>query len=271
MASCFHQSRLAMSQACWQIAIVGVAGFVVLLPDATLAQAPPTHNLLRATMPSGAIGRELVRHRRSLQGYIQPVKVIGPPGLRVAAADGPAFGELEAAPVTFGLLVGQVYRLQVTSIPGAEGSEVFPTIELIGRLHPPPGKEVKYPVPIELTREELTMALEGRHVTRVIYLEPPTSALPVRGDQVPQRYFEVSGDEDPLQVADQLGRPIAILRMGSREPDALGPDAAFLFGSPPVTFYGSNGAGVSETSVSTASSIWLEGDSGLRHAQAIQP
>ena len=273
MTSCIHQSRLAMSQACWQIAMVGVVGCVATaLSAAAYAQVAPTHNLLRANMPSGAIGRELVRHRRSLQGYVQPVKLIGPPGLRIASAAGGSFHELEAAPITLGFLVGEVYRLRVTSIPGYEDAEVFPTIELIDRLHPPLGKEVKYPIPIELTREELAMALDGRHVTRVIYLEPPETALPVRGDQVPQRYFEVSHDEDPLRVADELGRPVAILRMGSRVPGPMGPDATFLFGSPHVTFYDVNGAVPKRSTLSIEPGITVQGNDGLVHTQdALSP
>ena len=38
-----------------------------------------------------------------------------------------------------GLLIGSVYRLRVTSIPLAEGLEVFPTIEVIDRLYAPLG------------------------------------------------------------------------------------------------------------------------------------
>jgi hypothetical protein len=37
-----------------------------------------------------------------------------------------------------------------------------------------------------------------------------------------------------LEVADRLGRPVAIIRLGGRLPDAGGPEAKFLFGSPPV-------------------------------------
>jgi hypothetical protein len=40
---------------------------------------------------------------------------------------------------------------------------------------------------------------------------------------------------DPVAVADTLGRPIAIVRMGGRVPDHnAGPDMSFLFGCPPV-------------------------------------
>ena len=37
-----------------------------------------------------------------------------------------------------------------------------------------------------------------------------------------------------LAIADRLGRPVAILRIGGRLPGPEGPDQQFLAGSPPV-------------------------------------
>jgi hypothetical protein len=72
----------------------------------------------------------------------------------------------------------------------------------------------------------------------VIYLEDPRSALPVSEDPDRQTWFEAPRGADPLAVADQLGRPMAILRMGARLPDyAAGPDLGFLFGCPPLVRY----------------------------------
>ncbi len=132
------------------------------------------------------------------------------------------------------MLIGSVYRLRVTNIPLQEGLEVYPTIEVIDRIYPPVGMEFKFPIPIELTQEELEMALDGKFVTRVIYLEEPEAALPVAEKPNEQSNFEAGEGENPLEVADNLGRPMAILRMGARVPDATGPDEKFLFGSPPL-------------------------------------
>ena len=68
------------------------------------------------------------------------------------------------------------------------------------------------------------MALNGKFVTRVIYLEDPLNAVPVAtGADKPQSFFEVRPTDDPLAIADQLGRPVAILRLGGRLPEATGP------------------------------------------------
>ena len=69
-------------------------------------------------------------------------------------------------------------------------------------------------------------------MTRVVYVEDPKAALPVQATGE-QSWFEVAPGMDPLVVADSLGRPIAIVRLGGRVPERE-PDAAFLFGCPPV-------------------------------------
>jgi len=72
----------------------------------------------------------------------------------------------------------------------------------------------------------------------VIYLENPKAALPVREDPQGQGWFEASPGRDPLAMADALGRPVAILRLGARLPDHVsGPDMSFLFGCPPLVLY----------------------------------
>lgn len=150
-----------------------------------------------------------------------------------AAVDG-QFEEPRPGPLMAGFLIGSVYRLRVTHIPLQEGYEVYPTIEVIDRLYPPIGQEAKFPIPIALATEELEMALGGRFVTRVIYLEDPDTAEPVARQGNEQSYFEVPVGENPLDVADSLGRPVAILRMGARVPGPDGPDETFLYGSPPM-------------------------------------
>jgi len=91
---------------------------------------------------------------------------------------------------------------------------------------------------IELTREDLQFALDGKFVTRVIYLEDPRAALPLQQDPRGEQWFEVGPGRDPLAEADLLGRPVAILRMGARLPDNnTGPDMQFLYGCPPLVRY----------------------------------
>ncbi len=168
-----------------------------------------------------------------MPGYYQPVEISAPQGAQLALAMDGTFEPSQPAPLRAGLLVGHVYRLKVTNIPFHVGQEVFPSLEIINRLYPPQGSETRFPIPIELTREELDLALRGQFVIRVIYLENPRTALPLPEDPVHQRYFEVGPGQDPLEVADGLGRPMAILRIGSRVPELDQTTGRFLFDSPP--------------------------------------
>jgi hypothetical protein len=173
-----------------------------------------------------------------LSGYFQPVEIRAPQGARISLAQEGAFGPAQPAPALVGLQIGPVYRLKITEIPNLPGEEVFPTIEVVDRTYPPPELALRYPIPIELTQEELRMASEGIFVTRVIYVEDPNQALPI-GQQVDgeQAWFEAAPGEDPLVAADQLGRPVAILRIGSRAPTDFGGNAGFDYGAAPFMQY----------------------------------
>lgn len=202
-----------------------------------LAQEPRVHYLHQGVMPPGAIGSRQLQRGGPLPGFFQPVEIKAPAGALVSLADAGRFDQGRQVPLRVGLLIGQVYRLRVMNIPLRAGLEVFPTIEVIDRLYPPPGGR-RFAIPVELTRQDLELALEGKFVTRVIYLEDPRRALPVRDDPGAQTWFEVGPGRDPLALADMLGRPVAILRLGGRLPDETdGPEMQFLFGSPPFVKY----------------------------------
>jgi hypothetical protein len=141
--------------------------------------------------------------------------------------------------VLVGMQIGPVYRVRVTEIPNHPGLEIFPTIEVIDRLYPPPGLALRYPIPVEFTRDELELALRGAFVTRVIYVEDPHQALPIAqpaGGEQP--WIEAPPGEDPLVTADHRGRPVAILRLGGRVPNAAGSTGAdSTSGTPPLVLF----------------------------------
>lgn len=197
-------------------------------------QQPPVHYLHHGVMPPGAIGSRQLQRGGPLLGFYQPVEIKAPRGALVSLAVNDQFDEAQPAPRKLGFLIGAVYRLRVTNIRLAEGAEVFPTIELIDRIYAPANQQVRFAIPIELTEDDLKLALDGKFVTRVIYLEDPLIALPVREDLQSQNWFEAAPGQDPLAVADGLGRPVAILRLGARLPDqGESSDPRFFYGSPP--------------------------------------
>ena len=207
-----------------------------LLAAAAAHAQGPWHYLNKADMPPGAIGLRQLERGGPLPGYFQPVEVTAPAGTLLSLAAEGGFGQAQKNKVLAGMLIGHVYRLRVSNIKFREGEEVYPTIEVIDRLYPPPGQAARFPIPIELTDEELKMALDGQYVLRVIYVEDPRTALPVRDVPGKQRYLEIAAGQDAMMAADRLGRPVAILRMGSRVPIAGEADSRFLYENPPVQY-----------------------------------
>jgi hypothetical protein len=217
---------------------VGKAAMMLLaclgLATQLFAQAPGVHYQHTGALPPGAIGSWQLQRGGPLPGYYQPVEIKAPPGALISLATTGQFEPSAPAPVTAGMLIGAVYRLKVVRIPFHEGAEVFPTIEVVDRLYPPARHVWRFPIPIEITQEDLQLALAGKFVTRVIYLENPQTAVPAPENPADQHWFDVRPGENPLAVADTFGRPVAILRIGGRVPvDPLQPDPAFLFNSPP--------------------------------------
>ncbi len=216
---------------------IGAVLFVAVwmcIGSISLGQREPVHYFHSSRLPPGAIGKGQLLRGGPLPGYFQPVEIKAPKGAEISLAMDGKFAPPEKGSVLAGMLIGQVYRIKITGIPRNEGFEVFPTIEVINRMYPPLGLENHFPVPIEFTLDELELALSGLFVTRVIYLEDPNNALPVADDPNRQRYYEVRANEDPLKAADRLGRPMAIIRMGSRTPDYDTSLRRFAFAMPPL-------------------------------------
>jgi hypothetical protein len=208
-----------------------------LLAAGTASAQGPWHYLNKADMPPGVIGMRQLERGGPLPGYFQPVEVTGPKGSLVSVASEGGFTDPTGDQLLAGMLIGQVYRLKVSNIELHEGEEVFPTIEVIDRLYPPPGQAFRFPIPVELTREEIEMALDGRYVLRVIYIEEPRGALPFHDVPGKQRYLDIGVGEDAMEAADRLGRPVAILRMGSRVPVDTETGGHFDYHSPPAQLF----------------------------------
>ena len=167
----------------------------------------------------------------------QPVLLKTPEGVLVEIATESGFTASRSGANLFGLLQGEVYRFKFTHLPYAEGRELYPTLELLSTLTPPRGYETDFPIPVELTEEDIRMALDGNLVTRVVYLEPPHNAIPVDSTVLEGEISsEAPASVNPVALAKSRGRAMAILRIGSRIPDTQTDPSAFCFGYPAVTF-----------------------------------
>lgn len=192
------------------------------------------HMVPRGDLSPGAVGRATIYKRQNIFGYVQPTELVVPAKSRISYFDENGFSKPSPDRVKVGLRIGDVYRFKVTMIKGFEGLELFPSVELVDRLYPSTKDFLKFPIPIQLTQEDLEDAINGQLITKVIYVEDPRKALPVKDIKDSQRVLLVGVGEDPLIEAEKLGRPLAIIRLGSRTPDAK---AISVFGAPPITDY----------------------------------
>ncbi len=231
----------AVSQTAQLVALTGLVWAVGISPALLCSQAfaqtralPNVHYFLNANQTPGAVaGAQVARGARGV-GTFQAVSLSGPEGLKIALAQHGQFLPPLAAPVTTGMLVAGVYRFRVTNIPFHPGEELYPTLEIIDRIYPPVGREHRFPIPVVLTEEDMRLALEGALITRVIYLEDSEIAEPIDVPVGEQLVLNVPVSDNALKVADQLGKPVAILRIGSRVPmNSDGDLTDFLYGCPP--------------------------------------
>jgi hypothetical protein len=167
--------------------------------------------------------------------YVQPVRIELPSIGLVTYYDGsPEQRVLTQAPSQAGMIVGRTYRIEISGMPEFPGVELYPTIELLDRLHPPAGREDEFPIPLPFTEEEIETALEDRLVTKVIYLEEPRWAVPREVGQT-VKVADLRPATNLLQAADRRGRPMAVIRLGGRTPDAEpGGDSHFYGDLAPV-------------------------------------
>lgn len=171
-----------------------------------------------------------------VRGYFQPVQIRTPEGTSLACVAAGQFSERLPSPLQAGMLVGCDYRLRITGIPFNPGRELFPTVTLLARTYPPQGRELDFPIIINLTLEDIELALAGRYITRVIYLENPNTALPIPTSDNEQLSHDIQSG-DPIAAAATQGLPVAIVRIGGRVPPQNTPNGLlnpeFCFGSPP--------------------------------------
>lgn len=195
------------------------------------------HSLMRDDFPPGEIGAIQLNRKPELRGLWQAVEIRGPKGMRINMADAGQFAPELPEPARIAVMIGSVYRMRLTGIPNEPEMELFPTLEVIDRTHPPAEREHRFPIPIEIDEDDLADAARGELVMRVVYLEDNQIAEPIDTSGKPQRVLDLQSHQDALRMADQLGRPLAILRIGSRVPNVTeGQDwDAFLFGCPAWT------------------------------------
>jgi hypothetical protein len=110
---------------------------------------------------------------------------------------------------------GAIYRLKLTNLPGREGVELYPTLE-VGPVTPRTDAYLAHaPIPVQFTDEDLDQVLSGNFVTKVIYLpDPEFQELALSGVETLVS-TRLDPGVDPIAEADRRGAILAILRIGN--------------------------------------------------------
>lgn len=223
------------------------------------AQAPARmgrYPLWQPTMPPGVAG-SMGAMRDQCNGYYQPLRIVLPSTGEVTFYGHGGEAQVQSSPGHAGILVGPLYRFKISGMPEFPGEVFSPSVELVDRLHPPPGKAWEYSLPIMFSLEELEKASKGSLVTKVVYLEQPDLAAPytlTNGETaLPSQPLELT--RHLLTRADKIGRPLALVRIGGRVVEA-----EELSSFPPVDF---NMEIPSEASVTAGKPESVEGEDGI--------
>lgn len=171
---------------------------------------------LDQNVPPGVAGHWAGALGRATPLYLQPVRVHLPSKGSVTFYDVTTKkSHSKTSPALSRMGVGFTFRFKVSDMPEFPGVTLYPSVELIDRLHPPAGKADEFPIPLHLTEEEIRLASDGRMVTKVVYLEQPQLAIP-SSDLLPTT--TLAPEANLITEADRRGRPMAIIRIGSRVP-----------------------------------------------------
>ncbi len=182
------------------------------------AQLTRGHKLIDSRMAPGVASQRTLMSNKDLINHVQPVRLLTPDGSSVGIFAGGTTTSAAGSAVSVGVEAGLLYRFKVDFVVDHQPRTVYPSIELLDRLYPPQGLETQFPIPVVLSKDDLEQASSGKMVTKVIYLESAEGAAVGNGSDREQSYFDVDGAEDPLHVAKGFGRPLVILRIGSRIP-----------------------------------------------------
>jgi uncharacterized repeat protein (TIGR01451 family) len=144
------------------------------------------------------------------------VRIVGPAGMRVTFYQGAAAREL-TAPVTVGLRPGYIHRIKVAGLPQHPNMEFFPTLAVIGTLTLPHGICASdHPAPIVIGEPDTERVMAGSLITKVVFLESPDKAEQAAREKDQPFEIDMLPGRDPMEQARRLGRPMVVLRMGTR-------------------------------------------------------
>lgn len=144
----------------------------------------------------------------------------GPEGMAVSwdvSAPGSFDSEPLICPGRYNFPQGAIYRLKLTNIPGREGAELYPTLEVGPSLPRTDAYLAHNAIPVQFTEEDFDQVLSGNFVTKVIYLpDAEFQELALAGVETLVS-TRLDPGLDPIVEADRRGAILAIIRLGNKD------------------------------------------------------
>ncbi len=153
-------------------------------------------------------------------GNTSQIAFLGENGIQISwDVSGP--GAFDSSPVVTparqDFLQGAIYRLRLAGIPGREGVELFPTLEVAPVTPRTDAFLAHAPIPVQFTTEDFDQVTSGNFVTKVIYLpDPEFQELTLSGVETLVS-TRLDPGVDPIAEADRRGSILAIVRMGNKD------------------------------------------------------
>ncbi len=180
-------------------------------PHAAVAGVPP-RGMLMPILPMPAM---------PMPAPLLAAKVIAPKGVRVTVYPGSPIARLYETPSVLGFRPGYTYRLELSNLPYFPGRTLYPEVEIRGTLVPRPGmKYMDWTAPLVFKQADIERALAGSMITKMIYLEDPEKAIPAQFGLDDPVELPADSEEQAYKDAVASGRLVAVLRLGSRKPEA---------------------------------------------------
>ena len=153
------------------------------------------------------------------------VGFVGPDGMQLRwdiSAGGGFDSEPLVAPGRYDFPQGAIYRLKITDIPGREGIELYPSLEVAPVTPRTAAYLAHNAVPFQLTEEDLDQVTSGNFVTKVVYLpDAEYQELAVAGVETLVS-TRLDPGCDPVVEADRRGSILSIIRIGNKDLESPG-------------------------------------------------
>lgn len=197
-------------------------------------------------------------------GATSEVAFLGPDGMEVSwdvTQPGAFDSEPIYAPGRYNFAQMGLYRLRLRSVPGREGEEFYPTVEVAPATPRSQAFLAHSAIPVQFTEEDFQQVASGNFVTKVIYLPyPEFQELAIAGVETIVS-TRLDPGVDPIEEADERGAILAIVRIGNKDLTTPGASAGDVMQA--GYMYGDGSGGSDGCEACSAAAGGMGGGSGV--------